>query len=490
MSPPSFTPSAHPAAAQGAGDAQLRSADAPVESSGKRARAAADAPPVRPRPVTDDAVDHVLVFAAGSSQADRAKLAARKRRFETPVDAAAALNSVRRARRAFSGNMVWTRAGGSTSRNKSFEWARPRALNLFSGRSRAGDIEDHRRRRGGSCLSIDLKGAAPYDVDAPGNADALITRAHAGEFDDMHASWDCATWSAALSLPPGGRAPGAQPLGPYRGAHAPRGFNWVQGAHRRRLEAADNHMMLAITLGKVLHDQGKSVTLENAPDCSKRDTPWFIQREGYTSATQFAVWHDPAMREYIAYTGSVVVVRPMCAAGSPYRNYKALCMNPAAARHAGGWLGLVCRHQAHTPMSGKAPNGRYHGAIAEEYTPQCALIFEEIGAGAAAERGVTPTSSPDAGGGGGDGGGSNEDGGGGANAGGAPDGTGFAKDGDESGARDDTVGDEGDASDLQSPTEGGMTETDQEASALDSTRDEVALRGQLVSRPPPSETIA
>ena len=66
----------------------------------------------------------------------------------------------------------------------------------------------------------------------------------------------------------------------------------------------------------------------------------------------------------------------MCAADSPYRNYKALCMNPAAEADSSEYQALACTHMKHLQMSGRHPNGRTHGEMAEVYTPRYAQIIE------------------------------------------------------------------------------------------------------------------
>ena len=189
----------------------------------------------------------------------------------------------------------------------------------------------------------------------------------------MHAGWQCATWSGALSVPPGGAPKGTQPAGPYRGPHARADLS---AAVRQRVAEADVCMQFAVRVGIILHDQGKSVTFENSPDCRDSSDPWFLRFGVYTSATQFPVWAEPVMARYITYTKSILVTRPLCGAGSAYRNFKTLCMNPPAFAESSEYQALVCCGLRHTPMSGYAANGESHGARAERYTPRfCGILY-------------------------------------------------------------------------------------------------------------------
>ena len=234
--------------------------------------------------------------------ADEAAAALRKRRFEQPVDAEATAAAVRQARRvsfAAGPHRVWRR-------DQPVAFDRPRMLDLYGGAPRDGSIGWWRSQRGrGSCLTVDRLQQPPVDVDADGVAMDLLRRADAREFDSMHAAWECGTWSPALSLPPGGAAPGTPPLGPYRDEAHPGGKPGLQADVKLRCTRASTHMKLAISLGYKIHDQGGKVTFENSPDCRDSVTPWHVSMEGYSSRTQFPCWEDPDMLAYIAYTKSV-----------------------------------------------------------------------------------------------------------------------------------------------------------------------------------------
>eukprot|EP00966_Prymnesium_polylepis_P291366 6730042-Prymnesium_polylepis.1 len=72
------------------------------------------------------------------------------------------------------------------------------------------------------------------------------------------------------------------------------------------------------------------------------------------------------MRRYLAHTGSTVYVRPLCGAKSPYRAYRAFCLNPAADEHSRELRAMkCCGRQRHNHMVGWAADGRTHGEIAQ-----------------------------------------------------------------------------------------------------------------------------
>jgi hypothetical protein len=83
-------------------------------------------------------------------------------------------------------------------------WSRPglvHHLHLFGGRTRNGNVAWAGKQRGDAWRTVDLLATPAVDVDAPGVATSLLRDAKQGRIRTMHAGWDCATWSPALSLP-------------------------------------------------------------------------------------------------------------------------------------------------------------------------------------------------------------------------------------------------------------------------------------------------
>ena len=145
-----------------------------------------------------------------------------------------------------------------------------------------------------------------------------------------------------------------------------------------RLQQSDNHLRLTIVCGKLIHDAGGSVTIEGPPDCRDPASAWFLSLGGYDSSNQHPVWQDQTMLDYLAYTESELVTRPMCAAGSPYRAFRTIAMNKKAIAGSVEYRALACTHRQHLQMKGRDANGVWHGEHAERYTKKWCSILDRI----------------------------------------------------------------------------------------------------------------
>jgi hypothetical protein len=137
-------------------------------------------------------------------------------------------------------------------------------------------------------------------------------------------------------------------------------------------------MRLTLVCGKLIHDSDGSVTIESTPDSRDPASAWFLSMGGYDSSTQHPLWEDPLVKEYITYTESELVTRPMCAAGSPYRAFRTLCMNKKAIAGSVEYRALACTHRSHAQMRGRDANGVWHGEHAERYTAEWCGVLDRI----------------------------------------------------------------------------------------------------------------
>ena len=301
---------------------------------------------------------------------------ARKLRFAQPVDVTKTANAVVNARRASYAHIPANRPRVRTE---------PGIMNgivMYGGHRRAGDIQSQAEKRQTKCLTVDkvLPAHDPgcIDTDQAGARAALL--ASAQQYNWIHGSWECFSWSPALSLPPGGRGSGREPMGPYRSREEYNGLASLPTATRLRVDSSTNQMELFCAMALVIHDQGGSVTAENSPDASDPKSPDYQEYDGYSTATQVAVWTHPTMQKFIQHTGSRVIVVPLCPNSEddpPYLNRKAFLFNPAAWAHAAVMAALRCTHSWHKRMTGLAEDGRTHGAHAQEYSPKtCEQIVD------------------------------------------------------------------------------------------------------------------
>ena len=330
---------------------------------------------------------NVISWRAVTPESDTV-LDARAKRFSRPIDAQASAAAVQAARRSSfahlpSGNVTIHRPNGSRHRT----WHKPtdegvvsvqRGLLLFIGSQRQGDMEWCARARSVPTRCVDTRQPVPCDVDVAGVSAGIIAECRAKQYTYMHSSFMCFSWSAALSLPPGGSPPGTAPLGPYRSARFPRALPWVGQPLLARLQQSDAHMRLTVVCGKLVHDAGGSVTIESPPDCRDPASSWFLSMGGYDSSNQHPVWEDPIMIEYLVYTASELVTRPMCAGGSPYRAFRTVAMNRMAIAGSSEYRALVCTHRNHKQMRGRDANGVWHGEHAERYTAGWCSILDRI----------------------------------------------------------------------------------------------------------------
>jgi hypothetical protein len=153
---------------------------------------------------------------------------------------------------------------------------------------------------------------------------------------------------------------------------------WVKQPLLDRLRQSDAHLRLTLACGKLIHDAGGSVTIESTPDSRDSTSTWFLSMGGYDSSTQHPLWEDPLMKEYMVYTESELVTRPMCAAGSPYRAFRTICMNKRASAGSKEYRALACVHRSHTQMRGRDANGVWHGEHAERYTSEWCGVLDRI----------------------------------------------------------------------------------------------------------------
>ena len=313
----------------------------------------------------------------------------RRVRFAHPPDAQRALQDVRaqRTEYAAAGQRLRTARLAPTGKRASTDlvWERSRGfhgLNFMGGRRRAYDIQSWAELDGSHCWTQDKKVDGPGGEDLERPAEREVFRQDSlGRYDWAHMSWDCFSWSPALSLPPGGSGfgdMGDKPLGPYRGpppAHD--GHDWLSPTLKQRVDCSTRMKDLGIELAYDIHRRGGSVTIESAPDCRDPEAAWHYTKGGYSTATQWPLWEDPAVKEYIKDTGSTLVTRPMRAFGSPYQAYRTLCFNPAAYAHAQAWRNAdVTSPSPGVNMSGIDAAGRAHGERAGEYTPRmCEMLY-------------------------------------------------------------------------------------------------------------------
>ena len=156
--------------------------------------------------------------------ADAAASAAHKARFAQPVDAVGTAAAVVRARAVSAAHVpsdaitivrpqgqhrVWKRAADATT-----------GLHFHSRARRDGDFEWHAAADDSTCVSAGKVNNPKYDLRFAADRDRIGCETNAEAYDYMHAGWQCATWSGALSVPPGGAPAGTPPVGPYRGPHA------------------------------------------------------------------------------------------------------------------------------------------------------------------------------------------------------------------------------------------------------------------------------
>eukprot|EP00966_Prymnesium_polylepis_P119699 2766388-Prymnesium_polylepis.1 len=125
-------------------------------------------------------------------------------------------------------------------------------------------------------------------------------------------------------------------------------------------------MRLGLRLGRKIDANGGSVSFEFAPDCRDPASPWFMRVGDYDTSGQFPLEAQPEFIQYVEDTGSVIIVRPLCGANSPYRAFRALCLNRRAAAEAHELYAMrCCGKRQHVHMVGWASCGRTHGEIAE-----------------------------------------------------------------------------------------------------------------------------
>ena len=252
---------------------------------------------------------------------------------------------------------------------------------------------------GDVCDTVDpaAKGSHHADLDQRANRSYWLEQAVDRRIDYMHSGFGCSTYSAPLSLP-SQDATGATvpPMGPYRSQEWPDGLATLPAVIKRRCESADHHRTLTLYMGRALTAHNRPVIIENAADCSLPSSPGYMELGGYSTATQFSAWAHPDTRAYITDTGSVLVTKPLYWTGSPYRNLKTFCLNPAAYRHAAELLALPddWPRAGLTRMRGWAADGRSHGQIAQEYTPECSGILHRILTAAAREALHGPLQAP------------------------------------------------------------------------------------------------
>ena len=94
---------------------------------------------------------------------------------------------------------------GSTSVPTENWDARPRALLLFSGRSRDGDLASYLVRGGWIVVAIDLKAEHPCDVLNDKICNRMMKDIKAGEYDALGVATPCETFSPLREHPPGPR---------------------------------------------------------------------------------------------------------------------------------------------------------------------------------------------------------------------------------------------------------------------------------------------
>ena len=269
-------------------------------------------------------------------------------------------------------------------------WQRGRAfhgLNYLGGPRRHYDIHSWAELDGSTCFTPDLKNG--QNLDDPVQKEQFRQEA-VGAYQWGHFSWPCFSWSPALSLPPGGEGFGIQssaPVGPYRGAPPHHnGLPALKPTVRVRVDTSTRLKDLGLDIALDIHNGGGSVTIESSPDCRDPTDKWFCARHGFSTASQWPLWEDPAVKEYIRITNSTLVTRPMRAFGSPYRAYRTLCLNPLAYDHAQPWIQAPLDVPPGIRMSGLDANGQAHGDVAGQYTPEMSEMLYGIHRDAMATR--------------------------------------------------------------------------------------------------------
>ena len=300
--------------------------------------------------------------------------AARLARFSQTVDVAAVDAQTREVKR---------KAFAPTANTRSLKWTRPRewrGAELCAGRARPGDIQ--------SCATADdvawesydklRTGDEHVDLATPEGRALILDRAQ--HWDALHVATRCGLWSGALCLPPGCSPAGTPPMGPYMSEAAPLGKPGLSPATTRAVDEAHAVKETCLAAARIVTSNGGTLSYENSPDCTDPSSPWFMERDGYSTRTQFPFWRDPAVAAFIADTGAARLTVPFGGAGdSPYRNYKTVLLSPLAYNHRGvlaTWQLDPAR--TYMPMRGMSGDGRTHGAVAAEYTPRQAHAIYAI----------------------------------------------------------------------------------------------------------------
>ena len=294
----------------------------------------------------------------------------RRARFAPPtasqrVATAAAVSDARRASFAVNAGISGFRSEG-----------KPALLCLGAGTRRVGDLDECIATRGGAFLGVDKLRGHGMNISTAAVSEALMVQAEQSVFKGLHVSQDCNTWSPALCLGTAGRPP----IGQYRGPSAELGHDQLTPARKAACDEQNAVKRTAVSLARVIHDQGGSVSFESSPDCKDRTKPWFLSAGAYDTAEHFSYWDDSLMRDYIKDTGSVIVTVSRCAAEPPvagsdtvgYRKYMSFLLNPVAAARATELKKLAtagCTHTHHPRLTGVDANGVSHSRHAEQYPP-------------------------------------------------------------------------------------------------------------------------
>ena len=336
-----------------------------------------------PRERDEVVLSHALSRGVEGMSVDEQQLALRGARFAVAPDTARVDQEIAQSRKASFAHVPST---SLVVRSPHLKWARPRdtrvGCNLFGGRRRAGDLQSLAEADGEACVTLDWRATGAGKIDLNDAGARAAVRAGAASYDWLHASFECFSFSSALSLPPGD-APERPPVGPYREPAHPDGKPTLPQHVAVRVSNSTQHMMLAVDVAYVVHDRGGTVSLENSPDCRDPQSLWHRSMGGYSTATQFPAWAHPYMAKYIAHSQSTVHTVPLCAGGphddgSLFLNYKAFCLNPAARARASAILGFVCTHSQHTHMAGRADSGQMRGRVAEEYTASTSAAIYDM----------------------------------------------------------------------------------------------------------------
>lgn len=211
-----------------------------------------------------------------------------------------------------------TGSGRQKGLRASVEAAREqRGLLLFVGERREGDMEWHAGAWQVPARCVDKRQPAPCDVEAPGVAAAIIAECRYMQYSYMHSSFTCSSWSRQV----------------------------------------DAHMRLTLVCGKLIHDAGGSVTVESTPGRHDPASAQVGPTGDYDAAAEHPFWEDALVKAYIAYTGSELVTRPMCSAGSPHRVFRTVCINRKALAGSEEYRALKCTHLSHPPTHGGETSG-------------------------------------------------------------------------------------------------------------------------------------